>query len=101
MSIDKSPVFRSVLLATGVATLALSLVLLYRQRLAEGFLCAFLGLSAITAFETDIDHEEKHSTRSFITLMRGGSPVSTLGKLCDITSWFCLAAALISWLALR
>jgi hypothetical protein len=101
MSIDKSSLFRTVLLAAGVAMLALSVVLLYRQRLVEGFLCAFLGLSAVTVFGTEIHYEAKHDTRSFIALMRGRSPVSTLGKLCDIAAYFCLAAALLSWLALR
>jgi uncharacterized membrane protein YjjP (DUF1212 family) len=97
----KSSKFRTMLLAAGVAMLALSLVLLFRQHLVEGFLCAFLGLSAMTVSQSDIDPGAKHDARSFLALMRGRSQVSTLGKLCDISSYFCLAAALISWLALR
>jgi hypothetical protein len=101
MSNRKSSLFRHVLLAAGIAVLVFSFVLLFRHRLAEGFFCAFLGLSGISASETDIDHGARLDARSFATLMRGRSSISTLGKLCDITSYFCLAAALISWLALR
>ena len=101
MSNYKTRAFRSVLLAAGVAFLALALVLLFRQRLAEGFLCAFLGLSSVSVFETEFNFGAKLGAGSFTTLMRGRAPISTLGKLCDITAYFCLAAALISWLALR
>jgi hypothetical protein len=34
-------------------------------------------------------------------MRRDRSGISTLGSLCGITSWFCLAAALVSWVALR
>jgi hypothetical protein len=98
---DKASGFRHFNLAAGVGALLASGVLLYRGQLPTGFLVAFFGLSAIVMAESDIDVTKKHSLRSLGTLLSGRSYVSTLGKLCDIASWFFLAAALISWLVLR
>jgi len=93
--------FRHLALALGVAGLVLSAVLFHRAHLAPGFLVAFLGLSAIAAGETDLDVTATLNSRSFGKLLRGRSQVSTLGKLCDIASYFCLAAAIVSWVASR
>lgn len=93
--------FRHLALALGVAGLVLGAVLLFRGHIAPGFLAAFLGLSAIGAGETDLDVTATLDSRSFGKLLRGRSQVSTPGKLCDIASYFCLAAAVISWIVLR
>src|SRR5262249_36738241 len=102
MSLDKSAVFRIVLLAAGCAALATSFLQLLHQHLVQGFLLACGGFSAIAAFETDLDYETRHTARSFIARLRNGrAGISTLGSLCNIVSYFCLAAALISWVALQ
>ena len=56
---------------------------------------------AAGAGETGLDVTARLDRGSFGKLLRGRSQVSTLGKLCDIASWFCLAAAVISWIVLR
>lgn len=102
MSISKSVVMRTVLLATGCAALATSLVMLARQHLVPGFLLAFAGLSAISLSQTDIDYETRFTTRTFASAVRTGrSHISTFGWICHITSYITLAAALLSWVALR
>jgi hypothetical protein len=93
--------FRHLALSLGVAGLVLGAVLFFRGLIAPGFLAAFLGLSAIGAGETDLDVSARLDAGSFGKLLRDRSQVSTLGKLCDIASYFCLAAAVISWIALR
>ncbi len=98
---DKASAIRHFNLAAGIGALLASGVLFHRQQVALGFLVAFFGLSAIVMAESDIDLTKKHSLKSFGVLLKGRSYVSTLGKLCDIASYFCLAAALISWLVLR
>jgi hypothetical protein len=97
----KGATFRQLALALGVAGLVLSLVLLVRGHIVPGFMAAFLALSAIGVGETDLDVTSTLDSRSVGKLLRGRSPVSTLGKLCDIASYFCLAAAIISWIVLR
>jgi ethanolamine utilization microcompartment shell protein EutS len=98
---DKTSAIRHFNLAAGVGALLASGVVLYRGQIAFGFLIAFFGLSAIVMAESDIDVTKKHTLKSFGILVKGRSSVSTLGKLCEIASYFCLAAALISWLVLR
>ena len=97
----KGSTFRQLALALGAAGLLLGALLLYRAHIAAGFLAAFLALSAIGAGETGLDVTARLDRGSFGKLLRGRSQVSTLGKLCDIASWFCLAAAVISWIVLR
>ena len=102
MSIGKSTLTRTVLLAAGCAGLATAMVLLARQQLVAGFLVAFSALSAISLSETGIDYEARYSVRSFFQRLGAGrSYISALGRVCDAASYLCLAAALISWLALR
>jgi hypothetical protein len=98
---DKAAAFRHFNLAAGIGAALASGTLFYRGQVALGFLVAAFGLSAIVMAESDIDSSSKHTFRSFGQSLRGRSNVSTLGKLCDIASYFCFAAALISWLALR
>jgi hypothetical protein len=98
---DKASAIRHSNLAAGIGGLLASGVIFHRQQFALGFLIASFGLSAIVMAESDIDVTKKHTLKSFGGLLRGRSNVSTLGKLCDITSYFCLAAALISWLMMR
>ena len=98
---DKKSAFRHFNLAAGVGALLASGVLFHRGQLALGFLVDFFGLSMIVAAESEIDFFKKHTLRSFGKSLGGRSSVSTLGKLCDIASYFCLAAALISWLVLH
>jgi hypothetical protein len=98
---DKAATFRHFNLAAGVGGLVASGSLFYRGQIALAFLVAFTGLSFIAAGETDADLTTKYSIRSLPTLLTQRMYISTLGKLCDIASWFCLAAALISWLVLR
>jgi hypothetical protein len=98
---DKAAAFRQLNRAAGVGALLAAGVLLYRGQLPFGFVVAFFGLSAIVMAESEIDPTQQHTMRSLGRSLAGRSYVSTLGKLCDIASWFCLAAALISWFALR
>ena len=98
---DKASAIRHFNLAAGIGALLASAVLFHHQRVALGFLIAAFGLSSIVMAESDMDLTQKHTLKSFGGLLRGRSNVSTLGKLCDITSYFCLAAALVSWLVLR
>lgn len=98
---DKRSAYRHMNLAAGAGALLASFVLLFRNQLPLGFLLAYFGLSAVVMAETDIDVTERHSLKSFGELLRRRTGISTLGKLCDIASWFCLLAAIISWLVLR
>lgn len=98
---DKATAFRHFHLAAAFGALLASGVLFFRQQIALAFFVAFLGLSAITMAESQIDVMQKHTLRSFGQLLRGHSQVSTLAKMCDIASYFCLAAAIISWLVER
>lgn len=100
-SLNKVAVFRQVLLALGVAALVMTGVLFQRGQLAAGFLAAAFGLSLLAAAETELDFNARLSLRSFGSFLRGRTYISTLGQLCDITSYFCLAAALICWIVLR
>ena len=102
MTISRTYVLRALLLTFGVAVLALCVLMFIRQRIVEGFLLAFVGLSTISLHQTDVDYETRHDAKSFMQRLRTGrSSISTLGWVCDISSYLCLAAALISWLALR
>lgn len=102
MNIDRSSIVRTVLLAAGCAALIVALVLLARQQLAQGFLFAFGGLSAISVSQTDMDYTAGFNARSFINhLATGRTHISALGRICDIASYLCLAGALISWAARR
>ena len=102
MSIKRSTVMRIVLLITGCAVLAAALTQLARQQLVSGFLLAFGGLSGLSLSEMDVDYETRYTIRSFFKgAATRRSPISTLGKLCSITSYFALAAAFISWVALN
>ncbi len=102
MSIKRSTVMRMVLLTSGCAMLAAALIQLVRQQLVSGFLLAFVALSTLALSEMEVDYATRYTAR---TLLRNGmtrrSPISTLGKLCSITSYFALAAAFISWVALN
>ncbi len=98
---ERGAVFRQVLLALGVAGLVLTGVLFQRGHIAAGFLSAAISLSVIAAAETELDLTARLDLRSFGRLLAGRSYISTLGQLCDITSYFCLAAAAISWIVLR
>jgi len=89
------------MLAAGGVAAAGAVVLLARGQLVPGFFLAFAGLSAVAVAETDIDPGARFTAASFTASMRRDrSAISTLGSLCGIASWFCLAAALISWVAL-
>jgi len=102
MSINiKRSTFRQIMLATGVAGLLVAGLLFWREQIVPGFVAAFLGLSAIAVAETEVDVTARLSVRSLSGLLSGRSYISTLGMLCDIASYFCLAAAIISWLVLR
>jgi hypothetical protein len=102
MSISKSTVMRTVLLAGGCAALAAALALLALQHVVSGFLLAFAGLSTIAMSETSINYETRFTARSFIDYLRTERAyISALGSVCDAASYLCLAAALISWVALR
>lgn len=98
---EKGAVFRQVLLALGVAGLVLTGVLFQRGYIAAGFLAAAISLSVIAAAETEIDVTARLDLRSFGSFLKGRTGISTLGQLCDITSYFCLAAAFICWIVLR
>lgn len=98
---NKGAVFRQVLLALGVAGLVLTGVLFQRGQIAAGFLAAAAGLSLIAAAETELDVNARLNMRSFGKLLAGRTCISMLGQMCDIASYFCLAAALISWIVLR
>jgi hypothetical protein len=100
MPISKSSAFRTVLLAAGVAALGISIFLFLRRRLVEAFLLAFVGLTSISVSETDLDYTTKFNAQSFGTYLSKRSDISTFGKLCEIASYFCLLAALLSWVAL-
>jgi hypothetical protein len=93
--------FRHISLALGVAGLVIAGLLFWRGLTVVAFVAAFLGLSSISVAETEMDATTRLGVRSFGKLLAGRSQISTLGKLCDIASYFCLAAALISWIALR
>jgi hypothetical protein len=102
MSISKSSVMRMLLLGAGCAAFAAALALLYRQHLVAGFLLAFGGLSAISLSQTDVDYEERFTARAFASSLKTRhSHISTFGWICHVTSYLSLAAALISWVALR
>jgi len=102
MSLNQSSVFRTVLLGVGCAALVGSVMLLFQQQLVAGFLLAFAGLSAISAQQTSIDYATRYTARSFLSSMgTGRTHQSTLGMVCNIVSYFCLVAALTSWVALR
>ena len=97
----KASSFRHGCLAAGVGASLAAGVLFYRQQIVTGFFVAYLGLSLVATAESSTDFTAEHTWRSFGKLLKGRSSISTFGKLCDITSYFCLAAALISWLVLR
>ena len=98
---DKRSAYRHMNLAAGAGALLASVVLLFRGQLPLGFLLAYFGLSAVVMAESDIDVTERHSLKSFGELLRRRTGISTLGKLCEVASYFFLAASIISWLALR
>jgi hypothetical protein len=94
--------FRMLMLAAGCIASAAAVVLLARGQLTPGFFLAFAGLSAVAVAETEVDAGTRFTAASLAASMRRDrSGISTLGSLCGITSWFCLAAALVSWVALR
>jgi hypothetical protein len=102
MKPNRKFVFRVFMLAAGCVGSAAAAVMLARGQLPAGFFLAFVGMSSIAVAETDIETGARFTVASLATSMRRDrSPVSTLGSLCGITSWFCLAAALLSWVALR
>jgi len=100
-STARTPILRQACRVVGVATIVASGFLLYRQQAVRGFLLAFVGLSVIALAETAIDYQQKHTRGSLGRWIGGRSYVSTLGQLCNIAAYFCLAAALVSWFALR
>lgn len=97
----KTSTFRQISLAAGVGGLFAAALFFYREQIVGGFLLAFLGLSVIAAAETNIDFSAELSMRSFGKLLMRRSCVSTFGKVCDIMSYVCLAAAGLAWLAQR
>lgn len=101
MSISGSSGFRAALLAAGITVLAVSAFLLFRERITGGLLLAFAGLSAISLSETHVDYTAKMDARSFGGFLRKRSDISTLGKVCEIGSVLCLAAALLNQLVSR
>ncbi len=102
MSLDRSSVMRLIWTAVGCAALLTALVLLVRQQLAVGFLFAFVGLSVIGVGQSGLDYSTRYRAKTFITdITTTRTPISTFGKLCIMASYLCLAAAGISWLALR
>jgi hypothetical protein len=98
---NRTPLLRQICRTAGVAGIVASGLLLYHQQLVWGFLLAFAGLSVVALAETALDYQQKLSRRSIGNWMGSRSHISTLGHMCNIASWFCLAAALISWFALR
>jgi hypothetical protein len=98
---NRTPVLRQVCRAAGIAATVTAGFLLYRQQLVRGFLLAFIGLTVVGLAETALDYQQKLTSRSLGTWMGRRSHISTLGQMCNIASWFCLTAALISWIALH
>ena len=96
-----TPLLRLVCRVVGVATIVAAGFVLYRQQAVQGFLVAFVGLSIIGLAETAVDYQQKLTRRSIGNWMGSRSNISTLGQMCNIASYFCLAAALVSWIALR
>jgi hypothetical protein len=97
----KRSTFRHICLALGVAGLVISGLLVWHGQLVVAFVAAFLGLTSVSVAETDVDVTASLGIRSFGKLLAGRAHISTLGLLCDIASYFCLAAAIISWFVLR
>ncbi|HTQ35677.1 MAG TPA: hypothetical protein VMH77_01465 [Steroidobacteraceae bacterium] len=97
----KLATFRRFSRAAGCGALLAAGLLLHRGQLPAGFLLAFLALSAIAVAESDIDFTAGLNRRSCASMLTARSQISTLGKLCDIAAYFCLAAAVISWVAAR
>jgi hypothetical protein len=101
MKVNRKFMLRVSMLAAGCVGCAAAAVLLARGQLPTGFFLGFAGLSAVAVAETDIDPGARFTGRSLAGSVRGEhSPITTLGSLCGVASWFCLAAALISWVAL-
>ncbi|MEJ0099115.1 MAG: hypothetical protein WDO12_04970 [Pseudomonadota bacterium] len=102
MSLDRSSVMRLIWTAIGCAALLIALVLLARQQLVVGFLFAFAALSVIGVGQSGLDYSTRYRAKTFIgEITRTRTPISALGKFCVMASYLCLAAAGISWLALR
>jgi hypothetical protein len=97
----KRSTFRQICLALGTAGLLIAGMLFWRGQIVLAFVAAFLGLSSIAVAETEADVTARLGIRSFGKLLAGRAQISTLGMLCDIASYFCLAAAIISWFVLR
>ncbi len=101
MSMSKTSGFRAVLLAVGVAVLAAAVALLYGQAPRRG-IPACLRRPECGLAVGNADPLRCPATVPVIHRVPGGrAQISTLGKLCDITAYFCLAAAFISWVAQR
>ena len=100
-SSNRTPLLQQALRLIGVGTTVAAGFVLYRQQAVQGFLLAFLGLSIIALAETAIDMRQRLTRHSLGGWLRNRSYISTLGQLCNIASFFCLAAAIISWIALR
>jgi len=101
MTHSRLSTFRLISRAAGIGALLAVILLFQRRQTAAGFMLAFLALSVIAVAESDIDFTTRLDRRSLGTLLAGRARISTLGKLCDIAAYFCLAAAVISWVALR
>ncbi len=66
-----------------------------------GFLVAFGGLSMISVGQSGLDYNERYTAKNFMSSMSGRVPITAFGRFCSMASFLCLAAAGISWLALR